>query len=168
MELQNTSQKNYTVEVVPPLYKVSGILVNPLVKQLEAGRSTLVSVRFDSKFRDIDYRVMNSIMEPEIQESKNTGLVSVRNKRLEERIKKEKLEKEQAQQVDPKAKNDPKGKAPAAVQRAPTKKEDEKPATNPKGVKKTQQQIDEEEAEERRIKEEALLAEQRRLQELEA
>lgn len=94
LELQNTSQKNYTVEVVPPLYKVSGILVNPLVKQLEAGRSTLVSVRFDSKFRDIDYKVMKSIMEPEIQESKNTGLVSVRNKRLEERIKKEKLEKE--------------------------------------------------------------------------
>ena len=66
LELQNTSQKAVTVEVVPPLYKVSGILVNPLVKSLEAGRSTLVSVRYDSKFRDIDYKVMKSIMDPEI------------------------------------------------------------------------------------------------------
>ena len=107
-------------------------------------------------------------MDPEIQESKNTGLVNVRNKRLEERIKKDKADKEAAQQVDSKGKADPKGKAPAAAAKAPPKKEEEKPITNPKGVKKTQQQIDEEEAEERRLKEEAILAEQRRLQELEA
>jgi len=78
--------------------------------------------------------MMQSILQPQIAESKNTGLVSVRNKRLEERIKKEKLEKEQAQVVDPKAKNDPKAKAAAA--KAPPKKE-EAPATNSKPVKKT-------------------------------
>ena len=55
LELSNTSSKPYTFELVPPLFVVSGITVNPLVKQLEAGRSTLVSVRYDSKFRDIDY-----------------------------------------------------------------------------------------------------------------
>lgn len=136
LELKNTSSKAYTVEVVPPNIKVSGILVNPLVKQLDAGRSTLISIRYDSKFRDIDYKMMQSILQPQIAESKNTGLVSVRNKRLEERIKKEKLEKEQAQVVDPKAKNDPKAKAAAA--KAPPKKE-EAPATNQKPVKKTQQ-----------------------------
>ena len=95
-------------------------------------------------------------MDPEISEGKNTGLVNVRNKRLEERIKKDKADKESALSIDPKAKGDPKAKAAAPAQKAPPKKEEEKPGTNPKGVKKTQQQIDEEEAEERRLKEEAI------------
>lgn len=123
---------------MPPLNKVSGLLVNPLVKDLEAGRSTLVSIRYDSKFRDIDYKTMMSIMQPEIGEGKGTGLVNIRNKKLEERLKKEKAEKEAAAlaAVDPKAKNDPKAKGAAAPKAPP--KEAEKPAANSKTVKKTQ------------------------------
>lgn len=106
-------------------------------------------------------------MAPEIAESKNTGLGNMRNKRLEERIKKDKLEKEQAlNYVDPKAKIDPKAKgAPAAANKKPANEPD-KPVTNSKTVKKTQQQIDEEEAEERRLVEEAKQAEIARLKQI--
>ena len=55
VELTNTSSRNYTFEVVPPLGKVSGLTVNPLVKPIEAGKSTLVSVKFDARFRDLTY-----------------------------------------------------------------------------------------------------------------
>lgn len=153
--------------MVPPLARVSGLLVNPLVKDLDAGRSTLVSIRYDSKFRDVDYKLMMDIMQPEILAGKGTGLISVRNKKLEERLKKEKAEKEAAAlaAADPKTKNDPKAKG-AAPAKAP--KEAEKPAANQKQVKKTQQQIDEEEAEERRAKEEAEAAERKRQEEIEA
>ena len=56
IELSNKSGKNYTVEVVPPVNPVSGLTVNPLVKPIEAGKSTLVSVKFDSRFRDMTYK----------------------------------------------------------------------------------------------------------------
>ena len=56
IELSNKSGKNYTVEVVPPVNTVSGLTVNPLVKPIEAGKSTLVSVKFDSRFRDMTYQ----------------------------------------------------------------------------------------------------------------
>ena len=141
-------------------------MVNPLVKDLESGRSTLISIRYDSKFREIDYKLWQQVIQPEFFDSKNTGLVNIRNKKLEERIKKEKLEKEQQATLDPKAKIDPKAKAAAVKPSA--KKEEEKPITNAKPVKKTQQQIEEEEAEERRLKAEAEEAERRRQQELEA
>lgn len=95
LELTNTYSRPFTFELVPPHYAVSGLTVNPLVKSLEAGRSTLVSIRYDSKFRDADYKMMQQIMAPETAETKNTGLVNFRNKRLEEKIKKDKLEKEQ-------------------------------------------------------------------------
>lgn len=56
IELTNQSGKNYTVEVVPPMQNLSGLTVNPLVKPMEAGKSTLVSVKFDSRFRDLTYK----------------------------------------------------------------------------------------------------------------
>lgn len=55
IELSNKSAKNFTVEVVPPMNAVSGLVVNPLVKPIEAGKSTLVSIKFDSRFRDLTY-----------------------------------------------------------------------------------------------------------------
>ena len=48
VELSNSSAKNFTFEVVPPMNSCSGLTVNPLVKPIEAGKSTLVSVKFDS------------------------------------------------------------------------------------------------------------------------
>lgn len=56
VELSNQSGKNYTVEVVPPTGSLCGLTVNPLVKPMEAGKSTLVSVKFDSLFRDMTYK----------------------------------------------------------------------------------------------------------------
>jgi len=64
VELANKSGKNYTVEVVPPINKVSGLIVNPLVKPIEAGKSTLVSIKFDSRFRDLTYSSHQEIMAP--------------------------------------------------------------------------------------------------------
>lgn len=59
LELSNKATKNYTVEVVPPLNIVSGITVNPLVQKIDAGKSTLVSIKYNSAFRDLTYSFMN-------------------------------------------------------------------------------------------------------------
>ena len=122
--------------MVPPRNGVSGLTVNPLVKPIEAGKSTLVSVKFDSKFRDLtysSYEEMNAKPKTD-EEAKGTGLARQgRNKRLEEKIKQKKEEREAAAgAADPKAKG---GKAPPAKD---TKKEDPKAAAG-KAVKKTQQ-----------------------------
>ena len=164
VELTNSSGKNYTIEVVPPKGCFSGLTVNPLVKPIEAGKSTLVSIKFDSKFRDLNYFSYEELTAPKkVEEVKGTGLVKAgRNKKLEERIKKQKEEKEAAAgAADPKAKG---GKAAPAKD---AKKEDAKAAAGGKAVKKTQQQIEEEEAEEERMRLEAEAAEKARLQALE-
>lgn len=41
------------IEICPPNGKLSGIVVNPLVKNIAAGQSTLVSVKYNSLFRDL-------------------------------------------------------------------------------------------------------------------
>ena len=48
LELKNSSQKNLMVELVPPNFKLSGLIVNPLVAPLAGGKSTLVSVKYVS------------------------------------------------------------------------------------------------------------------------
>ena len=95
-------------------------------------------------------------------EPRDTGLAKTgRNKKLEEKIRKQKEEREAAAGAgDPKGK----GKAPPAKE---AKKEDPKAAAG-KGAKKTQQQIEEEEAEEERLRKEAEDAEIARLAALEA
>lgn len=147
---------------MPPTKEISGLTVNPLVKPIEAGKSTLVSVKFDSKFRDLTYAAYEEMTAPKkSEETKATGLSKTgRNKKLEEKIRQQKADREAAgQAVDPKAKG---GKAAA-----PAKKEDPKGAPAGKAVKKTPQQIEEEEAEEERLRLEAEKAEQARLKALE-
>ena len=165
VELANNSQRNFTVEVVPPLAAVSGLVVNPLVKPIEAGRSTLISIRYDSAFRDLTLARQNEIMRPAQDAEKATGLAAGgRNKRLAEKIKAQKEEKEaNATAVDPKAAAKG-GKQPAAPAKAAAAEKQQPPG---KAVKKTQQQIDEEEAEEERRKKEAEEAEIERLAALE-
>jgi len=134
VELTNATGKNYTIEVVPPKNCFSGLTVNPLVKPIEAGKSTLVSIKFDSKFRDLTYASYEELTAPlkNTEVKTGTGLVKAgRNKKLEEKIKRQKEEKEaNAGAADPKAKG---GKAPPAKD---AKKEDPKAAAG-KAVKKT-------------------------------
>jgi len=52
------------IECVPPNYKLSGIMVNPLVSNLKAGGSTLVSLKYTSKFRDLTYQAMENLRNP--------------------------------------------------------------------------------------------------------
>lgn len=58
VQVTNDSTKNYLVELVPPNLKVSGLLVNPLVTDLKAGRSALICIRYNSEFRDLTYARM--------------------------------------------------------------------------------------------------------------
>ena len=90
IELTNVSAKNYTFEAVPPMNTLSGLTVNPLVQPIEAGKSTLVSVKFDSKFRDLTYQSYEDIMAPvKTLSTKSTGIAKAgRNKKLEEKIRK--------------------------------------------------------------------------------
>ena len=113
VELTNKSVKNYTIEVVPPVKGVSGLTVNPLVKPIEAGKSTLVSVKFDSLFRDLTYKTHADLFAPkEAEKASALGIAKTgRNKRLEEKLRKQKEEKDAAAgAADPKGK----GKAPPA------------------------------------------------------
>jgi len=84
---------------------VSGLIVNPLVKPIEAGKSTLISVKYDSEFRDLTYARMNEIVKPAQNAQKATGMITgAKNKRLTEKVKQQREEKESAAQaVDPKA-----------------------------------------------------------------
>jgi len=130
LQISNKSQKNYTIEVVPPNPKVSGLIVNPLVKPLPAGRNTLVSVKYNSLFRDLNYHTYNDVFKPKIPSPKNTGLVvGSKNKKLEERLKKEREERSASTLA-----NDPKGAKGKAAPPA-AKKEEKKVVEKP--VKKT-------------------------------
>jgi hypothetical protein len=82
---------------------------------------------------------MEELFKP--KENNNKPGLGNKNKKLEERIRKEKEDAAKEAPVDPKAKPGAKG-APAA---APKKEEAKKP--DPKAPKKTPQQIEEEEAE---------------------
>ena len=42
----------------------SGLTVNPLVKPIEGGKSTLISIKYNSEFRDLTYTKMNEIIKP--------------------------------------------------------------------------------------------------------
>ena len=95
VELTNQSGKNFTCEVVPPMKGLCGLTVNPLVKPIEAGKSTLVSIKFDSKFRDLTYGNYEKLTMPQkAEKEKDTGIVkNGRNKKLEEKIRKQKEER---------------------------------------------------------------------------
>ena len=86
LELSNVSNKGYTVECVPPMNELSGLTVNPLVQPIEGGKSTLVSIKYNSDFRDLNYKMMNDFVGP-ASEPKNEGLMKgIKNKRLAAKI----------------------------------------------------------------------------------
>ena len=86
--ISNHSQKDYMIEIVPPNPKVSGITVNPLVNVIKSGSGTLVSMRYNSKFRDLSYQVMENLNKSraEAVHSDISGMVKV-NKKLAARMK---------------------------------------------------------------------------------
>jgi hypothetical protein len=55
-------------EVVTPNFTLSGILVNPLVVPLAAGRSSLVSIKYHSKFRDFNAVTLDELYKPKLGE----------------------------------------------------------------------------------------------------
>lgn len=134
-------------------------MVNPLVTDLKAGRSSLICIRYNSEFRDLTLKKMEELFKPKESLENKPGL-GVRNKKLEERLKREREEAAKEQPVDPKAKN---AKAPAP---APAKKEEPK-KPDPKAPKKTPQQEEEERLEAERVKREAEEAELARQKALE-
>ena len=46
IELKNTSPKMMMVEVVPPNFHLSGLIINPLVIPMASGRHALVSIKY--------------------------------------------------------------------------------------------------------------------------
>ena len=153
LTLQNTSSRPYTIEIVPPNPKLSGLIVNPLVQTLEASKATLVSIKYTSKFRDLTYVALSNVEKPEENSSLSVpaGMVT-RNKKLAAKLaaKKNKTDETAA---DPKKKAAPPAKAEAP-------KKDEK-----KGKGAPTQE--EEEAEAARIEEELRLQEEARIAEIE-
>lgn len=141
---------------------VSGIVVNPLVTEIKPGKSALVSVKYNSSFRDLNHNQMEELFKPKEKEPTNAGL-GVRNKKLEERLLKEKDNASAvAAPVDPKAKP---GAKPAPA--PPKKEEAKKPEPAGKAVKKTPQQEEEERLEAERLVREAEEKEAARIKALE-
>jgi hypothetical protein len=133
VQVTNDSQKNYMVELVPPNIKIAGLIVNPLVTDLKAGRSALICIRYNSEFRDLSLKKMEELFKP--KENLIKPGIGVRNKKLEERIKKEREEAAKEIPIDPKAKA---GAKPVAA--APAKKPaEEVKKPDPKAAKKTPQ-----------------------------
>jgi hypothetical protein len=125
LELKNNS-KNKLIEIVPPNYQLSGLMINPLVIPLGEGKSCLVSVKYNSLFRNLTASALEDLYKPKFNEQAEVpkGMVA-RNRIIEER---EKKKKEQADLTT----NDPKKKgAPVA---APPKKEEAKQPPLPKGM----------------------------------
>lgn len=46
VEIKNTSAKMMMVEVVPPNFQLSGLIINPLVIPMASGRKALVSIKY--------------------------------------------------------------------------------------------------------------------------
>jgi hypothetical protein len=93
LEIKNASAKNLMMEVVPPNFYLSGLLVNPLVVPLSAGRSTLLSVKYHSEFRDFNAAALEDLYKPKFNEGAEIpkGMVA-RNRKLAERLEKKKKE----------------------------------------------------------------------------
>ena len=53
---------------MPPNVKLSGLTVNPLVKKLASGASTLVSIKYDALFRDLTHSALESLKNPKKEE----------------------------------------------------------------------------------------------------
>lgn len=146
------------VEIVPPNPRVSGLMVNPLVSIIKQGGGALVSLKYNSKFRDLTHAIMSTLSQPLPDEKAGVaGLVNV-NKKLAARLE---ARKKQAAEAAP---PEPKGKAAAA--KAPPAKEAAPPA-KAAGKQKGGPTAEEEAAEAERIKREAEEAERLRLEELE-
>jgi len=60
-EISNHSQKNFMLEICPPNPKISGLMINPLVKSLASGSSMLVSMKYLAAFRDFDAKAIENM-----------------------------------------------------------------------------------------------------------
>ena len=151
-EVQNSSQKDFIVEFVQPNPKLSGLIVNPLVKDLPAHRSTLFSVKYNSQFRDFCAKAIEDLKKPEEQKSDLPKGTIARNKKITQRLE---GKKEETKPADNK-KGAPPAKAPA--------KEDKKAPPPKKGQPPPPDPAEEEE----RLRKEAEEAERIRVEALEA
>lgn len=156
--MNNQSQKEYVVELVPPLQALSGLSVNPLVKTLPAGRATLVSIKYDSDFRDLSHASLDAALNPKKQEQFEipAGLVAV-NKKLAAKIAQQRSEAAEAVPADAK------GKKPAP----PAAKKEEAAAKKDPKAAKGAPTAEDEQAEAERLKQEAEEAERQRAEDLE-
>lgn len=118
--------------MVPPNPRISGILINPVVSIIKAGSGSLVSMRYNSKFRDLTYQVMQDLGKPlrsDNGKDQIPGLVTV-NKKLAAKLEAKKKEQVAPVKDDPKKKGgappakEPPAKPPAKGKGAPTAEEE--------------------------------------------
>ena len=80
------------MELVPPNPKLSGLQTNPLVSTVKPGAGALVSIKYNSKFRDLTYQTLNELNNSNgVIETGIPGLVNV-NKKLAEKLAAKKKE----------------------------------------------------------------------------
>lgn len=145
------------IEICPPSAKLSGIVVNPLVKNIAAGQSTLVSLKYNSLFRDLTHASLENAKKG-TSDDKTVGAPAgmvTKNKKIEAFLK---SRKEAAAEAAPVADKKGKDKAPAKKEEPP-KKDDKKGKGGPTA--------EEEEAEAERLRQEEAEKERLRIEAIE-
>ena len=145
------------IEICPPSAKLSGIVVNPLVKNIAAGQSTLVSVKYNSLFRDLTNASLENAKKG-TSDDKTVGAPAgmvTKNKKIEAFLKSRKEAAAEAAPVD--AKKGGKDKAPAKKEEPP-KKDDKKGkgGPTPEEEEAEAERLRQEEAEKERLRIEAI------------
>jgi len=147
----NTTGKPYNIELSPPEYQVSGIRITPMVAKLDPGQSTIVSIRYNSAFRDLEYNTLQKVNEQNLdKENKTLGLL----KKMEED------EAAGAEDEDEEERKKKEETAAAATKGKGKGKDDKKKDAKP--AKKTAEEKRREEEEEQRRLEEETRKEQER------
>lgn len=77
-QIENPTSKTYMVELLPPKHQLSGIMVTPVVMQIPPQKSSLVSIKYKSGFRDFNAFTLENIQKEEDKirrEKEAVGLV---------------------------------------------------------------------------------------------
>ena len=64
-QIENPSNKTYMVELCPPKPQLSGIMITPVVMQIPPQKSSLVSVKYLSSFRDFNAFTLEKLQKEE-------------------------------------------------------------------------------------------------------
>lgn len=64
-QIQNPTSKTYMVELLPPKPQLSGIVLTPVVMQIPPQKSSLISIKYKSLFREFNAQTIEKLKKDE-------------------------------------------------------------------------------------------------------